>query len=105
MVEAQTKQTYQRNYPYNFRMYSFNPFGDSYLLKPHDTTWKDGIIALEAGTRYHFLPITLTQSLGSAQGALSRLLQENPLLFESPDKVAPNRFSASEIYSFVRSVP
>lgn len=59
----------------------------AYLLKPHDTTWKDGIIALEAG---------------SAQGALSRLLQENPLLFESPDKVAPNRFSASEIYSFVR---
>ncbi|KAF9264958.1 cyclic-AMP phosphodiesterase [Marasmius fiardii PR-910] len=52
----------------------------SYLLKPTGTSWEDGIIALEAG---------------SGPGALSRLLLQNPALFEQTR-------SAADIYSYVR---
>ncbi|KAJ8078479.1 3',5'-cyclic-nucleotide phosphodiesterase pde1 [Marasmius tenuissimus] len=52
----------------------------SYLLKRTGTAWEDGIIAVEAG---------------SGPGALSRLLLQNPKLFEES-------YSAADIYSFVR---
>ncbi|KAG7092179.1 hypothetical protein E1B28_008548 [Marasmius oreades] len=52
----------------------------SYLLKRAGTCWEDGIIAVEAG---------------SGPGALSRLLLQNPALFDEP-------CSAADIYSYVR---
>jgi len=60
----------------------------SYLLKPSVTAWEDGIVAVEAG---------------SGQGALSRLLCQDPHLFSSRQGPADcQTYSASEIYSFVR---
>ncbi|KAJ7445789.1 cyclic-AMP phosphodiesterase [Mycena galericulata] len=62
----------------------------AYLFKPSAATWEDGIVALEAG---------------SGLGALQRLLQRDPRLFNSPDQqpsARPKTYSASEIYSFVR---
>ncbi|RDB21024.1 3',5'-cyclic-nucleotide phosphodiesterase [Hypsizygus marmoreus] len=59
----------------------------AYLLKPYEAAWEDGILALEAG---------------SAQGALNRLLQQNPLLFNSRGDSVSKIYTASEIYSFVR---
>ncbi|KAJ7285995.1 cAMP phosphodiesterases class-II-domain-containing protein [Mycena rebaudengoi] len=57
----------------------------AYLFKPSAACWEDGIIALEAG---------------SGQGALQRILQRDPQLFQTPAR--PKPYSASEIYSFVR---
>ncbi|KAF5386590.1 hypothetical protein D9615_001704 [Tricholomella constricta] len=59
----------------------------AYLLKPHEAAWKDGIIALEAG---------------SGQGALAQLLHRNPLLFNSRGESISRTYTASEIYSFLR---
>lgn len=60
-----------------------------YLVKSRDTAWKDGILALEAG---------------SGQGALTQLLLRDPRLFNAPEETTSKPHSASEIYSFVRSV-
>ncbi|KAJ7632251.1 cAMP phosphodiesterases class-II-domain-containing protein [Roridomyces roridus] len=54
----------------------------AYLLKPSAAAWEDGVIALEAG---------------SGQGALQKLLRHDPHIFDET-----KRYSASEIYSFVR---
>ncbi|KAF8078162.1 cyclic-AMP phosphodiesterase [Lyophyllum atratum] len=62
-------------------------FYSSYLLKPYEAAWEDGILALEAG---------------SAQGALTELLRRNPLLFNSRDDSISRTYTASEIYSFLR---
>ncbi|KAJ7168116.1 cyclic-AMP phosphodiesterase [Mycena crocata] len=61
----------------------------AYLLKPSAAAWEDGIVALEAG---------------SGQGALQKLLQGDPQLFNSPDQplARTKPYSASEIYSLVR---
>ncbi|KAK0448370.1 cAMP phosphodiesterases class-II-domain-containing protein [Desarmillaria tabescens] len=56
-----------------------------YLLKPYDSRWEDGIIALEAG---------------SGQGALSHILAETPSLFSSERDQGP--YSVAKIYSYVR---
>lgn len=78
----------------------------SYLLKPHDTPWEEGMIAIEAG-RFGsgWGPGRLTEefSPGSGQGALQRILCTNPNLFGSEESKQP-RYSAHEIYSFVRYV-
>jgi len=47
-VEVQTRQTYQRKFLSVIHVCGLH-ISSSYLLKPHDTTWKEGIIALEAG--------------------------------------------------------
>ncbi|KAI0747859.1 cAMP phosphodiesterases class-II-domain-containing protein [Daedaleopsis nitida] len=69
----------------------------SYLLKAHDATWEDGIIALEAG---------------SGLGAMARLLDSHPDAFapdpsESETKGESNGFltTAAEVYSRIRCVP
>ncbi|KAJ7470358.1 cyclic-AMP phosphodiesterase [Mycena latifolia] len=61
----------------------------AYLFKPSAAPWEDGIVALEAG---------------SGQGAVQKLLQRDPHLFNSPDKPSARTkpYSASEIYSLVR---
>ncbi|KAF9052778.1 cAMP phosphodiesterases class-II-domain-containing protein [Panaeolus papilionaceus] len=58
----------------------------AYLVKPHNTSWEDGIVALEAG---------------SGQGTLAQLLRINPNIFSKPE-VKDKRYTAPEIYSFVR---
>ncbi|KXN90502.1 3',5'-cyclic-nucleotide phosphodiesterase [Leucoagaricus sp. SymC.cos] len=58
----------------------------AYLLKAAGAEWKDGIIALEAG---------------SGLGALRHLLQQNPHLFDQPGNQGKT-YKADEIYSFVR---
>ncbi|KAF9452864.1 cyclic-AMP phosphodiesterase [Macrolepiota fuliginosa MF-IS2] len=61
----------------------------AYLLKTVDAKWEDGIIALEAG---------------SGQGALRQLLKhDSQLLDQSGTTPKEQTYSASEIYSFVRS--
>ncbi|PFH46123.1 hypothetical protein AMATHDRAFT_70624 [Amanita thiersii Skay4041] len=73
----------------------------AYLLKPSDTEWWDGIIALDAG---------------SGVGALNRILQHNPFLFngsttttnnvDSPTNstLAPHAtLTALRIYSYIKS--
>jgi len=57
----------------------------AYLIKLRDATWEDGLVGLEAG---------------SGQGALSRILKQNPHLLDSGGE--SRSYSASEIYSFVR---
>ncbi|KAJ6606580.1 cAMP phosphodiesterases class-II-domain-containing protein [Mycena vulgaris] len=59
----------------------------AYLFKPSVASWEDGIVALEAG---------------SGQGAVQKLLQRDPQLFNSPDSARTTPYSASEIYSLVR---
>ncbi|PPQ70284.1 hypothetical protein CVT24_000847 [Panaeolus cyanescens] len=62
----------------------------AYLVKPHSTSWEDGVVALEAG---------------SGQGTLAQLLRSNPNIFSKPEdkNLAPGkRYTASEIYSFVK---
>ncbi|KAF8644150.1 hypothetical protein AX16_008677 [Volvariella volvacea WC 439] len=65
----------------------------AYLLKTADSAWEDGIVALEAG---------------SGQGALARLLRDNPKLFhessntDSSDNNSSN-YTAAQIYSFIRA--
>ncbi|KAK0210421.1 cAMP phosphodiesterases class-II-domain-containing protein [Desarmillaria ectypa] len=56
-----------------------------YLLKPYDSRWEDGIIALEAG---------------SGQGALNHILEKKPALFKSERDQGP--YSVAKIYSYVR---
>ncbi|KAH9857812.1 cyclic-AMP phosphodiesterase [Lenzites betulinus] len=70
------------------------PFEDnlsSYFLKPSDSSWKDGIIALEAG---------------SGLGALNRLLTTHSDVFASPESEsevdAPITPTAAEIYSWIQ---
>ncbi|OCH95290.1 hypothetical protein OBBRIDRAFT_616699 [Obba rivulosa] len=65
----------------------------SYIFKLSDVAWKDGAVALEAG---------------SGLGALSSLLRLQPNLFDSrprqsgcPDSGSPN-YSAAEVYSWIR---
>ncbi|KAI0781212.1 cAMP phosphodiesterases class-II-domain-containing protein [Trametes elegans] len=62
----------------------------SYLLKPSESSWKDGIIALEAGK-------------GSGLGAINRLLTAHPDVFksdvESEDSATP---TPADIYSWIR---
>ncbi|KZT74247.1 hypothetical protein DAEQUDRAFT_748575 [Daedalea quercina L-15889] len=63
----------------------------SYLLKPCDAHWSEGILALEAG---------------SGIGALDKLLREQPTLFES-DQIQLNHGESSlctamEVYSWIR---
>ncbi|KAJ7582518.1 cAMP phosphodiesterases class-II-domain-containing protein [Mycena floridula] len=53
----------------------------AYLFKPSAATWESGIVALEAG---------------SGVGALSRLLQSNPKLFDN------EKLTAAQVYSFVQ---
>ncbi|KAG6833480.1 hypothetical protein H0H87_006052 [Tephrocybe sp. NHM501043] len=62
----------------------------AYLFKPHDSEWQEGALALEAVPQ------------GSAQGALATILHQNPLLFASRNGPTPKRYTASEIYSFLR---
>ncbi|KAJ7043277.1 cAMP phosphodiesterases class-II-domain-containing protein [Mycena alexandri] len=61
----------------------------SYLFKPSDASWDDGIIALEAG---------------SGQGTLQKLLQRDPHLFNTPDQslTRAKPYTAAEVYSLVR---
>ncbi|KAL0947289.1 hypothetical protein HGRIS_013409 [Hohenbuehelia grisea] len=63
----------------------------AYLVKPCGTSWKDGIIALEAG---------------SGQGALNQILAHHPGILasccETSDEVASQTYSAAELYSFVQ---
>ncbi|KAI0371767.1 cyclic-AMP phosphodiesterase [Pilatotrama ljubarskyi] len=61
----------------------------SYLLKPSGSPWKDGIIALEAG---------------SGLGALNRLLTERAEVFTSPseEEDVPKTPTAADIYSWIR---
>lgn len=78
-------------------------FDSSYLLKPHDAAWEDGIIALDAGTLHVFSPFALGLPLaGSGQGALAQILRRNPLLFRSHD--GSKTYTAFEIYSFLQYV-
>ncbi|TFK25063.1 class II cAMP phosphodiesterase [Coprinopsis marcescibilis] len=60
----------------------------AYLLKSHTAHWKDGVLALEAG---------------SGQGTLRRLLKQNPRLFQQDsDLQCGSSLSASDIYKAVR---
>ncbi|KAG6832733.1 hypothetical protein H0H92_012305 [Tricholoma furcatifolium] len=59
----------------------------AYLFKPHDAEWHDGTLALEAG---------------SAQGALTAVLRQDPHLFSSSNSLFPKSYTAPEIYSFLR---
>ncbi|KAI0362740.1 cyclic-AMP phosphodiesterase [Trametes cingulata] len=61
----------------------------SYLLKPSESSWKDGIIALEAG---------------SGLGALNRLLTEHADVFTSSSEEVdvPKTPTAADIYSWIR---
>ncbi|EKM82836.1 hypothetical protein AGABI1DRAFT_68827 [Agaricus bisporus var. burnettii JB137-S8] len=66
-----------------------------YLLKPADADWRDGVVALEAG---------------SGQGTLRQLLRQNPQLLDCTTVSSKNdlveerrRYTANEIYSFIRS--
>jgi hypothetical protein len=79
----------------------------SYLLKPHDAHWEDGIIAVEAGQPFLHPQrlsslLNFTAPTGSGQGALSRLLKQDPLLFCSSDDTASKQHTSTEIYSFLR---
>lgn len=81
---------------------SLNPC--SYLFKPYDSRWEDGIIALEAGTclRPVWTGPNSKCASGSGQGALSHILEETPSLFNSERDQGP--YSVAKIYSYVRSV-
>ncbi|KAF8874645.1 cyclic-AMP phosphodiesterase [Gymnopilus junonius] len=62
----------------------------AYLVKPRNTEWEDGILALEAG---------------SGQGTLAQLLRKDPHIFHSvkPKGGAVNKVpSASDIYSLIQ---
>ncbi|KAJ7756817.1 cyclic-AMP phosphodiesterase [Mycena maculata] len=61
----------------------------AYLFKASTASWESGIVALEAG---------------SGQGAVQKLLQRDPDLFNSPDQPSARTkpYSATEIYSLVR---
>ncbi|KAJ6618282.1 hypothetical protein B0H10DRAFT_2164196 [Mycena sp. CBHHK59/15] len=61
----------------------------AYLFKPSAASWEDGIVALEAG---------------SGQGAVQKLLEHDPHLFNSLEQSSSRTkpYSASEIYSLVR---
>ena len=85
-----------------------DPFA-SYLIKPSDASWEDGIVALEAGMCHVYLILrilALTWYGGSGKGALSRLLSQRPGLFafdsDSSRNKTPRVYSANEIYSFVQ---
>ena len=69
----------------------------AYLLKSRETSWEDGIVAVEAG---------------SGMGVLAKLLETNPQLFHElsnpPEEgskpttpLRPSRFAA-QIYSYVQ---
>jgi len=60
-----------------------------YLLKTRESSWQDGIIALEAG---------------SGLGALQRILQSKPDLFQPTGEIGDTSMrSAAKVYSFVQS--
>ena len=80
-------------------------FHSRYLVKPADTDWSDGIIALEAGVSERTcIQLILTTSSGSGRGALTQILKHNPTLFsnETSDSTHNTSYSAASIYSFVR---
>ncbi|KAH9925264.1 cyclic-AMP phosphodiesterase [Fomitopsis serialis] len=60
----------------------------SYLLKPHDAHWSEGVLALEAG---------------SGIGALGKLLNDEPELFASGQvKNGHSSRTAGEVYSWIK---
>jgi len=78
---------------------------DRYLFKPCDASWKDGIIALEAGERkYPITPPRATVELpsflsscapaGSGIGTLHQLLGRDDTLF--------GKLTAHEVYSLIQ---
>jgi hypothetical protein len=78
----------------------------SYLIKPFQAKWDDGIIALEAGV-WHCVFKSFLYSLflaGSGRGALAQILKQNPDLFNSrsPDYISATTYSSSDIYSFIQ---
>jgi len=60
----------------------------AYLLKARDSSWKEGVVGIEAG---------------SGLGALKRILERNPDLFREGNGRNACSYSASQIYSNVRT--
>ncbi|KAI9067073.1 hypothetical protein FKP32DRAFT_1564511 [Trametes sanguinea] len=61
----------------------------SYFVKATDAPWKDGIVAIEAG---------------SGLGALRRLLKTRPEVFHSPtESDTSDKLTPAEVYSWIRS--
>jgi hypothetical protein len=86
---------------------------DRYLFKPCDTSWKDGIIALEAGEAQPLHTLQYTECIrnpdervlrifcvfrgpGSGMGTLQQLLNRDTTLFD--------KMTTHQVYSFIRLV-
>lgn len=73
-----------------------------YLVKPHDSSWKEGLLALEAGaftcTDNALMPLIALASPGSGVGALRELLNRDPHLLDEPG----GQPSAHDVYSAIR---
>jgi len=81
----------------------------SYLLKPHDASWKDGIVALEAGVFCLVSVFCFASSpryvTGSGLGTLTDVMKREPTLFKETGDIGTDStpcFSAHEVYSCIR---